>query len=74
MRPDALSMNTAAFRIASSSASAQSAAGAIGPVERNSSRNRLAISTTAPPTCGCSSRPIRRARTGTAAVTMPNTA
>ena len=70
--PPALSRNTPAFRIASSSASAQIACGATEPAARNRSSGRLASSTSPLPAAGSSGRPARRASNGTLSDTMPN--
>jgi hypothetical protein len=72
--PDALSTNMPALMIASSSASAHSAPGAIDPDDRKSSSPRLAMSTIPPPLSGASGRPTRRATIGTAVAATPKTA
>ena len=74
MRLDALSTNIPAFRMASSSASAHNAAGAIDPADRNSSSARLAISTMPLPASGRSGCFSRRATTGIAVSVMPKSA
>ncbi len=73
-RPAALSTKRPAFMIASSSASAQIAAGAMDPFERNNNRPRLAINTAPLPHAGVSGRDPRRAIMGTASETTPKIA
>ncbi|OFW37453.1 MAG: hypothetical protein A3J29_21080 [Acidobacteria bacterium RIFCSPLOWO2_12_FULL_67_14b] len=61
----ALSMNSAALRIASRNARPQRPVDAREPLARYSRSARLRISTTPPPASGCSGRPRRRASCGT---------
>ena len=69
--PDALSMKSPAFMIASSSASAHNAAELTGPSDTNASRIRLVSRTTPLPQTGRNCLPARRASTGAAIETIP---